>query len=153
MQLASRSYMAAGVALVGASAIAVSPMAPPVPEVHMPVALTAAIENPVTVFQPAIEATQTLFNNFIERQSTKPLPVLRQLATNVVFVNTDPVLVVALALTHGVITAQEIGPNLAALGETTTSAMNALMENLGVLAAGLPDALQAAGELIAAGDP
>lgn len=158
MQLASRSYMAAGVALVGASAIAVSPMAPPVPEVHMPVALTAAIENPVTVFQPAIEATQTLFNNFIERQTTNPLPVLRQLATNVatgvqVFANTDPVLVVALALTHGVITAQEIGPNLAALGETTTSAMNALMENLGVLAAGLPDALQAAGELIAAGDP
>ncbi|MDF3338461.1 hypothetical protein P3H80_13575 [Mycolicibacterium septicum] len=158
MQLAARSYMAAGVALVGASAIAVSPMAPPVPEAHMPVALTAAIENPVTVFQPAIEATQTLFNNFIERQTTNPLPVLRQLATNVatgvqVFANTDPVLVVALALTHGVITAQEIGPNLAALGETTTSAMNALMENLGVLAAGLPDALQAAGELIAAGDP
>ncbi|QRY45537.1 hypothetical protein JVX93_01020 [Mycolicibacterium boenickei] len=158
MQLAARSYMAAGVALVGASAIAVSPMAPPVPEAHMPVALTAAIENPVTVFEPAIAATQTLFSNFIERQTTNPLPVLRQLATNVatgvqVFANTDPVLVVALALTHGVITAQEIGPNLAALGESTSSAMNALVENLGVLAAGLPDALQAAGALIAAGDP
>ncbi|MEX3649401.1 hypothetical protein [Mycolicibacterium porcinum] len=76
------------------------------------------------------------------------------MATGVqVFANTDPVLVVALALTHGVITAQEIGPNLAALGETTSSAMNALVENLGVLAAGLPDALQAAGALIAAGDP
>ncbi|BBX91180.1 hypothetical protein H5U98_07985 [Mycolicibacterium boenickei] len=158
MQLAARSYLAAGVALVGASAIAVSPMAPPVPEAHMPVALTAAIENPLTVFEPAIAATQTLFSNFIERQTTNPLPVLRQLATNVatgvqVFANTDPVLVVALALTHGVITAQEIGPNLAALGESTSSAMNALVENLGVLAAGLPDALQAAGALIAAGDP
>ncbi|OCB47608.1 hypothetical protein A5721_08070 [Mycobacterium vulneris] len=158
MQLAARSYLAAGVALVGASAIAVSPMAPPVPEAHIPVALTAAIENPLTVFEPAIAATQTLFSNFIERQTTNPLPVLRQLATNVatgvqVFANTDPVLVVALALTHGVITAQEIGPNLAALGETTSSAMNALVENLGVLAAGLPDALQAAGALIAAGDP
>ncbi|PEG59833.1 hypothetical protein CQY21_14190 [Mycolicibacterium boenickei] len=124
----------------------------------MPVALTAAIENPLTVFEPAIAATQTLFSNFIERQTTNPLPVLRQLATNVatgvqVFANTDPVLVVALALTHGVITAQEIGPNLAALGESTSSAMNALVENLGVLAAGLPDALQAAGALIAAGDP
>ncbi|QRY51194.1 hypothetical protein [Mycolicibacterium septicum] len=158
MQLAARSYMAAGVALVGASAIAVSPMAPPVPEAHMPVALTAAIENPVTVFEPAIAATQTLFSNFIERQTTNPLPVLRQLATNVatgvqVFANTDPVLVVALALTHGVLTAQQIGPNLAALGESTSSAMNALVENLGVLGAGLPDALQAAGALIAAGDP
>ncbi|ODR26515.1 hypothetical protein [Mycolicibacterium porcinum] len=158
MQLAARSYLAAGVALVGASAIAVSPMAPPVPDVHMPVALTAAIENPVTVFEPAFAATQTLISNIIERQTTNPLPVLRQLATNVatgvqVFANTDPVLVVALALTHGVITAQEIGPNLIALGETTSSAMNALLENLGVLAAGLPDALQAAGALIAAGDP
>ncbi|OCB11461.1 hypothetical protein A5717_19955 [Mycolicibacterium porcinum] len=158
MQLASRSYLAAGVALVGAGAIAVSPMAPPVPDVHIPVALTAAIENPVTVFEPAFAATQTLISNIIERQTTNPLPVLRQLATNVatgvqVFANTDPVLVVALALTHGVITAQEIGPNLIALGETTSSAMNALIENLGVLAAGLPDALQAAGALIAAGDP
>ncbi|OCB63649.1 hypothetical protein A5729_24080 [Mycobacterium vulneris] len=145
-------------ALVGAGAIAVSPMAPPVPDVHIPVALTAAIENPVTVFEPAFAATQTLISNIIERQTTNPLPVLRQLATNVatgvqVFANTDPVLVVALALTHGVITAQEIGPNLIALGETTSSAMTALIENLGVLAAGLPDALQAAGALIAAGDP
>ncbi len=158
MQLAARSYLAAGVALVGASAIAVTPVAPPVPPVHVPVALTAAIDNPLTVFEPALEATQTLISNIIERQTTNPLPVLRQLATNVgtgvqVFASTDPRLILALALTHGVITAQEFGPNLAALGETTTSAMNALFENLGVLADGLPDALQAAGALIAAGDP
>lgn len=77
MQLASRSYLAAGVALVGASAIAVSPMAPSVPAtspVHMPVALTAAIDNPFTVFEPAFTATQTMISNIIERQTTNPAP-------------------------------------------------------------------------------
>ncbi|MED5816131.1 hypothetical protein VST63_27550 [Mycolicibacterium sp. 050232] len=158
MQLAARSYLAAGVALVGASAIAVTPVTPPPSPIHAPVALTAAIENPVTVFEPAFAATQTLINNVIERQTTNPLPVLRQLATNVatgvqVFANTDPVLVLALALTHGVITAQEIGPNLSALGETTSESLTALVAALSELGAGLPDALQAAGELIAAGKP
>lgn len=158
MQLAARSYLAAGVALVGASAIAVTPVAPPPMPVHVPVALTAAIDNPITVFEPAFAATQTLINNVIERQTTNPLPVLRQLATNVatgvqVFSQTDPVLVLALALTHGVITAQEIGPNLAALGETTSESITALVARLSELGAGLPDALQTAGELIAAGKP
>ncbi|NKZ14116.1 hypothetical protein HGA11_24345 [Mycolicibacterium septicum DSM 44393] len=157
MQLASRSYLAAGVALVGASAIAVSPMAPPVPEVHMPVALTAAIENPLTVFQPVADATQTLISNIIERQTTNPVPVLRQLAANAVagaqvVASTDPVWVVAYALAHAVVAAQALGvSSLEELADTTSANGTAISDALSSLGAGLPDALQAAGDLIAAG--
>ncbi|MGV0772548.1 hypothetical protein [Mycobacterium syngnathidarum] len=157
MQLVARSYLAAGVALVGASAIAVSPMAPTVPEVHVPVALTAAIDNPVTVFEPVAAATQTLISNIIERQTTNPAPIPRQLVDNAVggyqaFLTTPPVYAIAQALAGVVITAQEFGPNLAALGETTSAAGTALSEALSELAAGLPAGLEAAAAKIAAGD-
>ncbi|MGW4097033.1 hypothetical protein [Mycobacterium sp. NPDC004974] len=158
MQLAARSYLAAGVALVGASAIAVSPTAPPVPQVHMPYALTAAIDNPVTVFEPVATATQTLINNIIERQTTNPAPIPRQLVDNAVagyqaFMTTPPVWLIAQTLADIVVNAQEFGPNLAALGETSAAAVTALGKALGDLAAGLPAALQAAGAQFAAGNP
>ncbi|MEV0674145.1 hypothetical protein [Mycobacterium sp. NPDC050441] len=160
MQLASRSYLAAGVALVGASAIAVSPMAPSVPStapVHMPVALTAAVDNPLTVFQPVATATQTLISNIIERQTTNPAPIPRQLVENAVAgyqvaISTPPVWQIAKVLADGVIAAQNFGPNLAALGETTSAAGTALSEALSQLAAGLPAGLEAAAAKIAAGD-
>lgn len=161
MQLASRSYLAAGVALVGASAIAVSPMAPSVPAtspVHMHVALTAAIDNPFTVFEPAFTATQTMISNIIERQTTNPAPIPRQLLENAVagyqaFMSTPPAWQIAKILADGVIAAQNFGPNLAALGETTSAAGTALSEALSQLAAGLPAGLEAAAAKIAAGDP
>ncbi|WP_454791460.1 hypothetical protein [Mycolicibacterium lutetiense] len=157
MQLASRSYLAAGVALVGASAIAVSPVAPSAPSVHMPVALTAAIDNPLTVFEPVATATQTLISNIIERQTTNPAPIPRQLADNAVagyqaFMSTPPAWQIAQVLADGVIAAQNFGPNLAALGETTSAAGTAISEALSALAAGLPAGLQAAAAKIAAGD-
>ncbi|MFV8050198.1 hypothetical protein [Mycobacterium sp. 48b] len=157
MQLAARSYMAAGVALVGASAIAVSPMAPPLPEAHMPVALTAAIENPLTVFQPVADSTQTLISNIIERQTTNPVPILRQLAANAVagaqvVASTDPVWVVAYALAQAVVAAQALGvSSLEELADTTSANGAVISDALSSLGAGLPDALQAAGDLIAAG--
>ena len=152
MQLAARSYLAAGVALVGASAIAVSPMAPSVPAtspVHMPVALTSAIDNPLTVFEPAFTATQTMISNIIERQTTNPAPIPRQLLENAVagyqaFMSTPPAWQIAKILADGVIAAQNFGPNLAALGETTSAAGTALSEALSQLAAGLPAGLEAA---------
>ncbi|WP_166905882.1 hypothetical protein [Mycobacterium sp. DL440] len=160
MQLASRSYLAAGVALVGASAIAVSPMAPSVPAtspVHLPVALTAAVDNPLTVFEPVATATQTLISNIIERQTTNPAPVPRQLIENAVagyqaFMSTPPAYQIAKVLADGVIAAQNFGPNLAALGETTSAAGTALSEALSDLGAGLPAGLEAAAAKIAAGD-
>ena len=36
MQLAARPHVTAGIALAGAAAIAVSPMAPPLPDIHLP---------------------------------------------------------------------------------------------------------------------
>ncbi|MGV0806143.1 hypothetical protein [Mycolicibacterium setense] len=157
MQLAARSYLAAGVALVGASAIAVSPMAPSVPEVHVPVALTAAVDDPLTVFAPVVTTTQTLISNIIERQTTNPAPIPRQLLDNAVggyqaFMSTPPAWQIAQVLAGGVIAAQNFGPNLAALGETTSAAGTAISEALGDLAAGLPAGLQAAAAKIAAGD-
>ncbi|OCB11460.1 hypothetical protein A5717_19950 [Mycolicibacterium porcinum] len=158
MQLAARSYLAAGVALVGASAIAVSPMAPAVPEVHVPVALTASVDNPLTVFEPVATATQTLISNIIERQTTNPAPIAKQLVENAiagyqVAMTTPPVWQIAKVLADAVIAAQNFGPNLAALGETTPAALTAIIDGLGELGAGLPAALQAAGAQLAAGDP
>lgn len=161
MQLASRSYLAAGVALVGASAIAVSPMAPSVPTlspVHMPVALTAGVDNPLTVFEPAFAATQTMISNIIERQTTNPAPIAKQLVENAVAgyqvaLSTPPAWQIAKVLADAVIAAQNFGPNLAALGETTSAAGTALSEALSDLGAGLPAGLEAAMAKIAAGDP
>ena len=161
MQLASRSYLAAGVALVGASAIAVSPMAPSVPAaspVHMPVALTAAVDNPLTVFEPAFAATQTMISNIIERQTTNPAPIAKQLVENAVAgyqvaLSTPPAWQIAKVLADAVIAAQNFGPNLAALGETTSAAGTALSQALSDLGAGLPAGLEAAMAKIAAGDP
>ncbi|OBB30740.1 hypothetical protein A5792_18510 [Mycolicibacterium peregrinum] len=161
MQLAPRSYLAAGVALVGASAIAVSPMAPAVPaapSVHMPVALTAAVDNPLTVFEPAFAATQTMISNIIERQTTNPAPIAKQLVENAVAgyqvaLSTPPAWQIAKVLADAVIAAQNFGPNLAALGETTSAAGTALSEALSDLGAGLPAGLEAAMAKIAAGDP
>jgi hypothetical protein len=157
MQLASRSYLAAGVALVGASAIAVSPMAPSTPQVHMPVALTASVDNPFVVFEPVATATQQLFTNIIERQTTNPAPIPRQLIDNAVggyqaFMSTPPAWQIAQVLAGGVIAAQNFGPNLAALGETTSAAGTALSAALSELAAGLPAGLEAAAAQIAAGN-
>ncbi|MGV0811711.1 hypothetical protein ABQF34_07080 [Mycolicibacterium boenickei] len=158
MQLAARSYLAAGVALVGASAIAVSPVTPSAPPVHMPVALTASVDNPLTVFQPVATATQELITSVIERQTSNPAPILRQVAANLVagvevFASTDPVWNLAYALTHGVLTAQEFGPNLINAGTVTSESLTALVTILSDLGAGLPATLEAAGAQLAAGNP
>ncbi|CRZ18207.1 hypothetical protein [Mycolicibacterium neworleansense] len=158
MQLAARSYLAAGVALVGASAIAVSPVAPSTPEVYTPVALTAAIDNPVTVFAPVATATQELIASVIERQTSNPAPILRQLGANAVagyqsFMSTPPAYLIAYALTNVVIGAQEFGPNLNNFGTVTSESLTALATILGDMGEGLPALLQAAGAQLAAGNP
>lgn len=63
MHAAIRSPMIAGVALVGAGAIAVSPVVASPPGIHLPaVQLSAAmqqtgLENPITVFAPIFAQT------------------------------------------------------------------------------------------------
>lgn len=158
MQLAARSYLAAGVALVGASAIAVSPVAPSTPQVHAPVALTAAIDNPVTVFAPVATATQELISSVIERQTSNPAPILRQLGANAVagyqsFMSTPPAWLIAYALTDVVVGAQEFGPNLNNFATVTSESLTALATILGDMGEGLPALLQAVGAQLAAGNP
>ncbi|MGV0744491.1 hypothetical protein [Mycolicibacterium sp. XJ870] len=89
MQVTARPYLVAGVALVGASAIAVSPMAPPAPDVQIPaihassasVALTAAA-NPLELWA---EVMGTAFENvggLGEQWLADPAPILRQIIAN-----------------------------------------------------------------------
>ncbi|CAN5298120.1 hypothetical protein BH09ACT8_BH09ACT8_21540 [soil metagenome] len=89
MQLAVRSYVTAGVALVGAGAIAVSPISLAPPEVHVPsihaaamtVDLAAAID-PITEW---VQVLTTTFNNVAALGSqvqSDPSPILQQFITN-----------------------------------------------------------------------
>ena len=89
MQLAVRSYLTAGVALVGAGAIAVSPITLAPPEVHLPSihAASAAVDLAATV-DPITEWVQVLtttFNNVAAlgaQVQADPAPILQQLITN-----------------------------------------------------------------------
>ena len=89
MNAAVRPYATAGVALVGATAIAMSPLAPPVPEVQamqravssVSVELSAAvnpIENWIQVFQ---KSTANL-NAIGEQIAASPAPILKQIVVN-----------------------------------------------------------------------
>ncbi|OFB36763.1 hypothetical protein BA059_22635 [Mycolicibacterium sp. (ex Dasyatis americana)] len=89
MQLVSRSYLAAGVALVGAGAIAVSPLAPPAPDVHLPaidassaaVNLTAAA-NPLQLWADVIGTAFENVGGLGEQVAADPAPILRQVIAN-----------------------------------------------------------------------
>lgn len=89
MQLAARSYLAAGVALVGASAIAISPLAPPAPDAHFPaidassaaVNLTAAA-NPLELWAEVIGAAVGNVGALGEQWMADPAPILTQIIAN-----------------------------------------------------------------------
>lgn len=89
MHVASRSYLATGAALVSASAIAISPIAPPVPDIHLPainassasVALSAAV-NPLVTWGEVIETSLANINAVGQRWLGDPAPLLRQILAN-----------------------------------------------------------------------
>lgn len=87
MQIAARSYLSAGVALVGAGAIAISPIAPPLPDAKVPTLSTIGVElnaavNPIQtwieVFGQAAENLAVLGQTVAEN----PAPILQQVITN-----------------------------------------------------------------------
>ncbi|BCI54618.1 hypothetical protein NIIDNTM18_38960 [Mycolicibacterium litorale] len=87
MHIAARSYLSTGVALVGAGAIAVSPVAPPVPDVEVPTLSTIGVElnaavNPlqtwIEVFGTAAQNLSVLGQQIAER----PAPILQQIIEN-----------------------------------------------------------------------
>jgi hypothetical protein len=123
MQMALRPYVTAGIAIVGASVIAVAPIAPH-PDVHLPaVQLSAAIDNPIEVFTPVANAAGTWLTNTIRSEIANPFPILHQIVTN------------------QITTAGQV-----------LQAVNAGGAALGDLAAGLPATLQAAFAKLAVGD-
>ncbi len=127
MQSAMRPYVTAGVALVGASVIAVTPIAahPNLPQMHMPqVSLTASsIDNPINVFKPVIEDAGAWLNQTVHTVLADPLPILRQIVNNQLY------------------TAHQVLEAAKAAGSA-----------LGQLGAGLPATLKAAAKILATGD-
>lgn len=84
MQVAARNYLAAGVALVSAGAIAVSPVAPPVPEAlakSPAVQLSAAID-PITPWVNVFNTAGVNFAELVESWLEAPAPVLQQVIAN-----------------------------------------------------------------------
>src|SRR5258708_17653257 len=82
MYAAIRSPIVAGVTLVGAGAIAVSPIAANPPDVHLPaVRLTAmarnGLENPIAVFAPILQMTVQDTQSLLTQESRNPFPIVR----------------------------------------------------------------------------
>ena len=88
MQVAAHPYLAAGVALIGASAIAISPVAPPMPDITVPavssaeVSLSAATD-PIQAYVQLVTNTFTNVSTLIGQELADPAPILRQIATAV----------------------------------------------------------------------
>lgn len=84
MELRLRPYAAAGVALVGASAIALAPVAPPMPDIKIAnpgVNLSAAID-PFTPWRDVLANSFGNVANLVGTWGEAPLPVLQQIIVN-----------------------------------------------------------------------
>jgi len=87
MEVAARSYLAADVAVVGASVIAVSPVVPkpdvqiPIPHVSASVEL-AALENPLEVIAKLVQQSIDNAGALGGKVLADPLPILQQIFTN-----------------------------------------------------------------------
>jgi hypothetical protein len=81
MQLASRPWITAGVALVGASAIAAAPVAAPLPVVHVPAIQLASFDD--IPWQDVFSNADTSFtNNILDPFTGAPFPALQQVIFN-----------------------------------------------------------------------
>ncbi|OBC02418.1 hypothetical protein A5784_16055 [Mycobacterium sp. 852013-50091_SCH5140682] len=87
MELAVRSYLASGVAVAAIGAVAVSPVAPPMPDLKLPAVHTSAVElsalvNPVeefgAVFAQALQNVSALGGQI----AADPAPILSQIVKN-----------------------------------------------------------------------
>ncbi|OBK05386.1 MULTISPECIES: hypothetical protein [Mycolicibacterium] len=87
MQVAARPYFAAGIALFGASAIAISPVAPPMPDIAVPAISSAAVN--LSAATDPIQAYIDLFSNTFANVQARigdeladPAPILQQVVAN-----------------------------------------------------------------------
>lgn len=124
MHLAVRPFVTTGIALVGASVIAVAPVAPPLPDVKVPaVASTAAVQLSAS-WQELIENTNTSIQALVNFYAEAPFPIVEQILKNQT-ANFDAI--------------------VEALGNTGNGLITALTETL-------PATLQTATEALANGD-
>lgn len=87
MQAAVRSYVTAGVALVGVGAIALSPVVVPIPDVEVPAISSSAVElnalvNPIELFAPIFEKAFEDTGALGRRVFASPAPILEQILAN-----------------------------------------------------------------------
>jgi hypothetical protein len=91
MQVAIRPYATAGIALVGASVIAVSPIAPPLPDVHVPSpaqvarSVELAAEQVATTavsYQQVFQEAVTNLQAILKTAAANPTPILSQVLAN-----------------------------------------------------------------------
>jgi hypothetical protein len=91
MHAAVRPYLTAGVALVGAGVVAVSPLTPPMPDIHLPSVRSAAVELAATVAQEVspidqwVQVVQTAVANLGalgQGLAADPDPILQQIIAN-----------------------------------------------------------------------
>ncbi|MGW4096393.1 hypothetical protein [Mycobacterium sp. NPDC004974] len=124
LNLALRPYMTAGVALVGAGVIAVTPVAAPPPEMQShSIQLSAAIDDPIEVFSPVFAQASTVIQNAIQAEIDDPFPIIVGLAGK-----------------------------LAKDGKTLGDIASTLGQSYAGLVAGLPGALTTYAQKLAAGD-
>jgi hypothetical protein len=94
-QVASRPRFNAGIALVGASVVAVCPLAPQVPDVHLPSLQSAAVElaalssaaaapvvNPIEQWTQVVQAAITNLGGLGQQLAADPAPILQQIFAN-----------------------------------------------------------------------
>ncbi|ODR22448.1 hypothetical protein [Mycolicibacterium porcinum] len=88
MNLALRPYATAGIALVGASVIAATPLAPPAPDVHLPALPSqasvelSAFTNPLDTWASVVTATIADVGALGQAIAENPAPILRQVIAN-----------------------------------------------------------------------
>lgn len=82
MQLTVRPHLAAGVALVGASAIAISPLAPSMPDVPEVVSRAVAPTAFANPFGPVFADAVTNIEKLIAAVAANPAPILTQVVEN-----------------------------------------------------------------------
>lgn len=124
LNLALRPYVTAGVALVGAGVIAVTPVAAPPPAFQShSIQLSAAVDNPIEVFAPVLTAASTFVQNAVQAEIDDPFPIV-----------------------NGIV------GKLLADGKTLGDIANTLGQSYSGLLEGLPGALTTYAQKIAAGD-
>jgi hypothetical protein len=96
MQVASRPRLNAGIAVVGASVIAVCPLAPQMPDVHLPSIQSAAVElaasmsamasapvaNPIEQWTQVVQAAVANLGAIGQTLAKSPDPILQQIQAN-----------------------------------------------------------------------